>query len=49
MGVAGVDEMSQEEYRKAAIDAVKKLSADVGIQMCIRDSKKAAPPAEKEE
>ena len=27
----GVDEMSQEEYRKAAIDAVKKLSADVGI------------------
>ena len=31
MGVAGVDEMSQEEYRKAAIDAVKKLSADVGI------------------
>ena len=31
MGVEGVDEMSQEEYRKAAIDAVKKLSADVGI------------------
>ena len=31
MGVQGVDEMSQEEYRKAAIDAVKKLSADVGI------------------
>ena len=31
MGVAGVDEMTQEEYRKAAIDAVKKLSADVGI------------------
>ena len=31
MGVTGVDEMSQEEYRKAAIDAVKKLSADVGI------------------
>ena len=31
MGVAGVDEMSQEEYRQAAIDAVKKLSADVGI------------------
>ena len=23
--------MSQEEYRKAAIDAVRKLSADVGI------------------
>lgn len=31
MGVEGVDSMSQSEYRKAAIDAVKKLSADVGI------------------
>lgn len=31
MGVAGVDAMSQEEYRKAAIEAVRKLSADVGI------------------
>ena len=31
MGVAGVENMSQEEYRKAAVDAVKKLSADVGI------------------
>ena len=31
MGVKGVDEMSQEEYRNAAIEAVKKLSADVGI------------------
>ena len=31
MGVKGVDAMSVEEYRKAAIDAVKKLSADVGI------------------
>ena len=31
MGVEGVDEMSQKEYRKAAVDAVKKLSADVGI------------------
>ncbi|MDO4266650.1 MAG: lactaldehyde reductase [Eubacteriales bacterium] len=31
MGVEGVDQMSQAEYRKAAIDAVKKLSADVGI------------------
>ena len=31
MGVAGVDEMTQEEYRKAAVDAVKQLSADVGI------------------
>lgn len=31
MGVKGVDGMSQEEYRKAAIDAVKQLSEDVGI------------------
>lgn len=31
MGVEGVDAMSQEEYRQAAIDAVAKLSADVGI------------------
>ena len=31
MGVQGVDSMSQEEYRNAAIDAVKALSKDVGI------------------
>ena len=31
MGIEGVDDMSQAEYRKAAIDAVKQLSADVGI------------------
>ena len=31
MGVPGVDSMTQEEYRKAAIDAVKQLSKDVGI------------------
>ena len=31
MGVEGVEKMSQEEYRKAAIAAVKKLSSDVGI------------------
>ena len=31
MGVKGVDDMSVEEYRKAAIDAVRKLSVDVGI------------------
>lgn len=31
MGVKGVDEMSQEEYRQAAIDAVKQLGKDVGI------------------
>ncbi len=31
MGVKGVDEMSQDEYRAAAINAVKQLSQDVGI------------------
>ena len=31
MGVKGVDNMTQDEYRKAAVEAVKKLSADVGI------------------
>ena len=31
MGVQGVDDMSQDEYRKAAVDAVRKLSEDVGI------------------
>ena len=31
MGVEGVDAMPQEEYRKAAVEAVRKLSADVGI------------------
>ena len=31
MGVEGTEKMSQEEYRKAAIDAVKQLSKDVGI------------------
>ena len=37
MGVEDVDNMSQEEYRKAAIDAVKKLSADVGIPADLKD------------
>ncbi len=31
MGVKGVDEMSQEQYRAAAVEAVKQLSVDVGI------------------
>lgn len=37
MGVKGVDEMSVEEYRKAAIDAVKQLSKDVGIPENLKD------------
>lgn len=31
MGVEGTEDMAQEQYRKAAIDAVRKLSNDVGI------------------
>lgn len=31
MGVEGTETMSQKEYRKAAVDAVRKLAADVGI------------------
>ena len=31
MGVTGTENMSVEEYRKAAVDAVKKLAQDVGI------------------
>ena len=27
MGVKGVDDMTQEEYRKAAVDAVRQLSS----------------------
>ena len=37
MGVKGVDEMSQEEYRKAAIDAVRQLSQDVGIPADLKE------------
>ena len=37
MGVQGVDGMLQEEYRKAAVDAVKKLSQDVGIPADLKD------------
>ena len=35
MGVKNVDSMRQDEYRKAAIDAVKQLSKDVGIPSVI--------------
>lgn len=37
MGVKGVDEMSQDEYRKAAIDAVKQLKKDVNIPETLKD------------
>jgi len=35
-GIQGVDDMSQDEYRKAAIEAVKKLGEDVGIEMSLK-------------
>ncbi len=37
MGVKGVDDMTQEEYRKAAIDAVRQLSIDVGIPTDLKE------------
>lgn len=37
MGVKGTENMSQEEYRKAAVDAVKQLSKDVGIPENLKD------------
>ncbi|MGN1138874.1 MAG: lactaldehyde reductase, partial [Ruminococcus sp.] len=37
MGVENVDSMTQEEYRKAAVDAVAQLSADVGIPKDLKD------------
>jgi lactaldehyde reductase len=41
MGVKGTENMSQEEYRKAAIDAVRKLSEDVGIPKDLKEIVKA--------
>ncbi|MCF0261012.1 MAG: iron-containing alcohol dehydrogenase, partial [Erysipelotrichaceae bacterium] len=35
--VEGVDEMSEDEFRKAAIDAVKQLSADVKIPATLKE------------
>lgn len=40
-GVKGVDEMSQEQYRDAAIAAVKQLSVDVGIPTKCEEIKEA--------
>lgn len=37
MGVNGVDEMTLEEARKAAIDAVRQLSVDVGIPADLKE------------
>ncbi len=37
MGVEGTENMTQDEYRKAAVDAVKKLSSDVGIPKDLKE------------
>ena len=37
MGVKGTENMTQDEYRKAAIDAVKQLSKDVGIPADLKE------------
>ena len=36
MGVEGVDGMTQEQYRKAAVEAVRKLAEDVGIPTTLK-------------
>ena len=41
MGVEGTENMTQAEYRKAAVDAVKKLSQDVGIPADLKEIVKA--------
>ena len=37
MGVEGTQDMTQEEYRRAAVDAVKQLAADVGIPADLKE------------
>lgn len=37
MGVKGTDNMTQDEYRKAAVDAVKRLASDVGIPADLKE------------
>lgn len=37
MGVTGTCEMTEDQYKKAAVDAVKKLSEDVGIPKRLRE------------
>ena len=37
MGVDGTENMTQEEYRKAAVDAVKQLSSDIGIPADLKE------------
>ena len=37
MGVEGTENMSVDEYRKAAVEAVRKLSQDVGIPADLKE------------
>ncbi len=37
MGVEGTENMTQEEYRRAAVEAVRKLSQDVGIPADLKE------------
>ncbi len=37
MGVPGTETMTQEEYRKAAVNAVRQLAQDVGIPSSLKD------------
>ena len=37
MGVKGTDDMTQDEYRKAAVDAVKRLASDVGLPADLKE------------
>lgn len=41
MGVVGVDNMTQDEYRQAAVDAVRQLSADINIPADLKEIVKA--------
>ena len=37
MGVPGTENMTESEFRRAAIDAVKKLASDVNIPKDLKD------------
>ena len=41
MGVKGTENMTEDEYRKAAVEAVKQLSVDVGIPTDLKEIVKA--------
>jgi len=41
MGVKGTENMTQAEYRKAAVEAVRQLSKDIGIPQDLKDIAKA--------